>query len=132
MLNPFPDLLTYSFFAPTLLRVAVALALFFVAYVQFKRLHELSQIRFPVVGGGAWIIWLSIIAHTVIGLMLFFGAYTQIAAILGVLGGIKGLVWGKRYPRVFVLCRVDYLFILVMCLSLLLSGAGALARDLPL
>lgn len=132
MLNPFPDLLVYGYFAPTLIRVAVALVFFYIASVQFTRLHELSQIHFPIVGRGTWFIWLSIIAHALIGALFFFGYYTQVAAILGALGGIKGLVWAKKYPRVFPLCRLDYAFVLVICLSLLLSGAGAYALDLPL
>jgi hypothetical protein len=132
MLNTFPDLLALGFFAPTLLRVAAACAFLFGAYIQYRRLDELSKIRFPIVGGGAWIIWLSIIAHAAIGAMLFFGYYTQIAAILGALGSIKGLIYAKKYPRVFALCRVDYFFVLVICLSLLFSGAGAFAFDLPL
>ncbi len=132
MLNPFPDLLGYVFYAPTMLRIAVALAFFFGAYIQYKRLGELSRISFPLVGGGVWIIWLSIIAHAVIGLMLFVGYYTQIAAILGALGGIKGIVYAKKYPRLFALCRAEYFFIVVICLSLLLSGAGAFAYDLHL
>jgi hypothetical protein len=132
MLNTFPDLLALGFFAPTLLRVAVAFAFLFGAYIQYKRVDELSNIRFPIVGGGSWIIWLSIIAHAVIGAMLFFGYYTQIAAILGVLGGIKGIMYAKKYPRLFALCRLEYFFIVVICLSLIISGAGALALDLPL
>lgn len=132
MLNTFPDLLSLGFFAPTLLRITVALAFLFGAYIQFKRVDELSNIRFPLVGGGPWIIWLSIVAHAAIGVMLFFGYYTQIAAILGALGSIKGMVYGKKYPRLFALCRVDYFFVLMICLSLLLTGAGAFAFDLPL
>ncbi len=132
MLNTFPDLLSLGFFAPTLLRIAVALAFLFGAYMQYQRVDELSNIRFPIVGAGGWIIWLSIVAHAAIGLMLLFGYYTQIAAILGALGSIKGLVYAKKYPRVFALCRIDYFFVLVICLSLLLSGAGAFAFDLPL
>src|SRR3989344_1425735 len=126
MLNIFPDLLVYGFFAPTILRVAVALAFFFGAYVQCVRVRELSQLRFPLVGGGAWIIWPSIATHAVIGLMFFFGYYTQIAAILGIASSVKGLIYVKKYPRLFPLRRVDYLFLLVICASLLLSGAGAL------
>ncbi len=132
MLNTFPDLLALGFFAPTLLRIAASLAFLFGAHIQYKRLAELEKISFPIVGAGAWIIWLSIIAHAAIGAMLFFGYYTQIAALLGIAGSIKGLIYAKRYPRVFALCRADYFFVLVICLSLLVSGAGAFAFDLPL
>lgn len=132
MLNPFPDLLIYSFFAPTILRIGVAIVFLWGAYMQYSRLGELSNLHLPVFGRAPWIIWLSILAHLAIGLMLLVGYYTQIAAILGILGGIKGVVYAKKYPRLFVLCRLEYGFIILICLSLLLSGAGALARDLPL
>lgn len=132
MLNPFPDLLSYGFFAPTLLRLMVGLVFLWGAYAQFERRKELAQLRFPIVGGGAWIIWLSVLAHALIGAMLLFGYYTQIAAILGAVGGIKGVVLAKKYPRLFILCRLEYAFIIVICASLLLTGAGAFAFDLPL
>ena len=53
-------------------------------------------------------------------------------ALLGALIALKSSVWGHRYPRYFVLSRVTSLLLLVVCISLLLSGAGALAFDLPL
>lgn len=132
MLTPFPDLLVLGFFAPTLLRVAVALVFFYGAWAQYSRFAELSELPLPLVGRSSTLIWLSIAAHALIGLMLFTGYYTQIAALLGILGSIKGLVWAGRYPRLFPLCRVDYVFVLVICLSLMVSGAGALAYDLHL
>lgn len=132
MLNPFPDLLIYSFFAPTLLRVLIGAVFLWSAYVQYQRRHELARVRFPVVGSGSWIISFSVLVHAAIGAGLILGYYTQIAALLGALGALKGLVWAKKYPRVFPLCRIDYFFILAVCLSLLISGAGAFAFDLPL
>jgi hypothetical protein len=132
MLNPFPDLLNFSFFAPTLLRIGVALVFLYGAYVQHARLGELSQLRLPLGLRGAWIIWLSIIAHGVIGVMLLVGYYTQVAALLAMLGGIKGVVYAKKYPRLFPLCRLEYAFVILISLALLLTGAGAFAYDLPL
>jgi uncharacterized membrane protein YphA (DoxX/SURF4 family) len=132
MLNPFPDLLVFGFFAPTLIRIFVALVFLASAYMLYVRRDELSTTPFAVIGRGAWIIWVALFINLAVGAMLFAGYYTQIAALVGALLSIKGLVWGKRYGRFFVLCRIDYLFVLVMCLSLLLTGAGALAFDLPL
>ncbi len=131
MLNPFPELLVFGFFAPTLIRIFVALVFFASAYMLYTRRDELSRTPF-VIGQGAWIVWIALLVNVAIGAMLFAGYYTQVAALAGALLALKGLVWGKRYGRFFVLCRIDYLFVLVMCLSLLLTGAGALAFDLPL
>lgn len=132
MLNPFPSLLIYSFFAPTLLRVAAALIFAWIAYAQYKRRGELGRIHFPVVGSGAWIVWVSIVVTALVALGLLLGYSTQWAALVGALIGMKGTVWAKRYPRFFPLCRFEYFLLMVVCLSLLLSGAGALAFDLPL
>lgn len=132
MLNPFPDLLSLGFFAPTLLRLMLGLVFVAGAYVQWQRKDELAQLRFPLIGGGLWVVWLSIAAHLVVGLMFFFGYYTQIAALGGIVAGLKGLVWSTRYPRFFSFCRLEYGFILVISLSLLFSGAGAIAFDIPL
>jgi uncharacterized membrane protein YphA (DoxX/SURF4 family) len=130
--NPFPDLLVYGIFAPTLLRVAVAIALAWAVSLQWRSRHELSRQRFPVVGHGAWILWtmLTVEALTLLGLL--FGYYTQWAALLGALIALKFAVWGSRYPKFFPLSRVASFLIVVICLSLLLSGAGQFAYDLPL
>ena len=130
--NPFPELLVYGIFAPTLLRVAVALALAWAITAQCRSRRELSHQRFPVVGHGAWIMWTMLIVETVSLLGLLFGYYTQWAALLGALIALKSAVWSSRYPKFFPLSRVSSLLILVICLSLLLSGAGQFAYDLPL
>lgn len=132
MLNPFPNLLIFGFFAPTLLRVFVALVFLASAWMLYQRRDELSRTPFILIGSGAWIVWVAMAFNAAVGGMLLLGYYTQIGALFGALLGLKGLVWAKQYGRFFVLCRVDYLFVLVICLSLLLSGAGALAFDLPL
>jgi len=132
MLNPFPELLTYGIFAPALLRVAVALAFGYMAYAQWHRRHTLSSIKFPIIGSGAWILWTSIIITTITALALLVGYGTQWAALVGALLSFKGAVWAKRYSQFFPLCRAEYILLLVICLSLLLSGAGHPAFDLPL
>lgn len=132
MLNPFPDLLVLSFFAPTILRLMLALVFLGGAYAQWRRTEELAQLRLPLIGGGAWVVRLSIAAHLAIGVMFLFGYYTQIAALGGLVAGLKGIVWATRYPRFFPLRRLEYVFILAISLSLLISGAGGFAFDLPL
>jgi uncharacterized membrane protein YphA (DoxX/SURF4 family) len=132
MLNTFPSLLTYTFFAPTLLRITVALAIAYIAYVQFIRREEIAEMRVPVVGKIGGLIWIALIVETAIAIGLFVGYLTQICALLAMLLCIKHFIYAKKYPRVMPLCRADYIFIFVICLSLLLTGAGAFAFDLPL
>jgi uncharacterized membrane protein YphA (DoxX/SURF4 family) len=132
MLNPFPQLLTYTFFAPTLLRVAAALVLFYLVYSHYTHRGQIAKVRFPLVGGGAWVVWLSLIIETAAGLALFFGYGTQWAAIVGALFGLKYTIWAGKYPTYFVLSRIAALLLLVICLSLLITGAGAMGFDVPL
>lgn len=132
MLNPFPELLTYSFFAPTIVRVAAAALFLYVGYRHWKGRESICQTRFPVIGQGAWIAWLSTAVQLAIGASLLFGYYTQIGALVGSLAAVKGILFGRVYPSAFPLSRATYALLLAACLSLLLSGAGAFAFDLPL
>ena len=132
MLNPFPDLLVYSLLAPFILRVGAAAAFAGIAYILWKRVDELSKERFQFGLHGAWLVWLAIFFSVGVAVALLLGYGTQWAALLGALLSIKGAFWAKRYPRFFPLCRAEYLLILVICLSLLLSGAGRPAFDIPL
>lgn len=129
MLNPFPDLLALGFVAPTLLRLAVAVALFYLAYKQYARRQEIAALRPSV---GASLTWGAIVFNTLAGLMLVVGYYTQVAALLVVLGEAYGLWANKRYPSVVILPNSAVILLIVIALSLLLSGAGAFAQDLPL
>lgn len=133
MLNPFPDLLVFSFFAPTLLRMVAALSFLAIAYVQIQRRNEIGRMHFPLIGApGAWLASVLGVVAGVIGLMLFFGYYTQYAALAGIVLGMKHIIFAKKYARAIPLCRVDYIYLIVICASLLLLGAGAFAQDLPL
>lgn len=132
MLNPFPELLVYGFFAPTLLRIAAALVFVYVAWVQISRRDEIALIRYPLIGGGMWTVWLSVAWEGVVAGGLFLGYYTQIAAIIGLLAAAKYFIWKRRWPAPIPISRIASVLLFVILLSLLLSGAGALAFDLPL
>ncbi len=132
MLNPFPDLLTYGFFAPTLLRFVAAVVFVWIAYYQWRHRDELAKLRFPLIGSGAWIVWVTIILEVITAAGLLFGYQAQYVAILGALFGLKYFVWGPHYQSIFPLSRVASAMLFVICLSLLLSGAGAWAFDLRL
>lgn len=132
MLNTFPQLLTYGFFAPTLLRAAAALVFLYMAYIVYQHRAQAAQTPLPIVGVQSWAPGFTIAVYTAIGLMLLAGYYTQIGAILGAIAAFKELFWGKRLQMLFPLSRSTSFLLLVVCLSLLVTGAGALAFDLPL
>lgn len=132
MLNPFPELLDLRFFAPTLIRLAAAGVLLFAAFCTWKRRKQIAETGFPIIGKVTWVAPISALFHAVLAFMLGAGYYTQIAAILGGLGAIKSFFLAKRYPALVPLSRPATVLLFFMLLSLLISGAGALAFDLPL
>ncbi|HEY6019978.1 MAG TPA: hypothetical protein VIY48_08755 [Candidatus Paceibacterota bacterium] len=122
MLNPFPGLLVFGFFAPTLLRVTVGLMFGYLAVAHFSHRPNMNQA----------IAWLLILVETLIALSLFFGYHLQYGAIAGIIVAAGQAVTAKRHAHVTPLLTLEYVLLIVLCLSLLLSGAGALAFDLPL
>lgn len=133
MLNTFPQLLTYGFFAPTILRILVALSLAYIAYAQISRRKEISQTGFPFIGRpDATLVIISAIIIFLTGAALFLGWHTQLAALVAMVICLKHAVYAKKYPRAIPLCRLEYVYLIVILFTLLLTGAGALAMDVPL
>lgn len=119
MLNPFPELLTYSTLAPFILRVVLGLIFLDLGALKFKN-RKMG--------------WMSVLgALEIIGaVMLFLGFYTQIAALgFAILTGIELYIEWKD-SQMLKGDLVFYLLLFAISLSLLLTGAGAYARDIPL
>jgi uncharacterized membrane protein YphA (DoxX/SURF4 family) len=114
MENLFPALLTYSFFAPTVLRIFVAL-LFMSDAKKYWKAHD------------RW--WLADGIALVIGVFIFVGYATQLFALFGI--GYLAFVYLKRDRDSVFLDRYASFLALAILVSLLLTGAGALAFDLP-
>lgn len=132
MLNALPQLITYSDFAPTILRILVAFSFFYIAYAQFARRKEIAGIKIAVIGHvDQTLVLISSLAIFIVGAMLFFGWETQIAAILGMLVCLKHAIYAKKYPRAIPLCRMEYIYLIVILFTLLLTGAGLIAMDIP-
>ena len=129
----FPELLNYQYFAITLIRVAAALAFLYMAYRYAFERGEIERARFwPVVHIPAWLTLFGSFVVFVVAVLLFIGLYTQAAAIVGMVLSLKDVVFANKYPRIMPLSAGAGVLLFVMCLSLLLSGAGAFAFDLPL
>ncbi len=133
MLNLFPQMLVYHFSAPTVLRIAAGITLFFLAYAFWRKRADVIKITFPVVGHmPQWLVWFSVVFEVAVGIALVVGYGTQVAAILGIITSLKHLWWWKRFAHLLPFSQSTYYLLAVICLSLLLTGAGALAFDLPL
>jgi len=134
MLNPFPDLLMYSPLAPFVLRVMLGLIFVDLGLLKFRSEKEQWLVSFETLALRPASLFLPIYALLQIigGLLLLAGLWTQIAALtFAIFTGIELYVeWqaGEILKRDIVF----YLLIFVISLSLLITGAGAYAIDIPL
>lgn len=133
MLNPFPTLLIYGVIAPLLIRVTLGALLLYLSAEHFRSRREIAHLVSTLVGklskGTGW--YLAGI-ELITGAALVVGLYTQIAAIVVIVLALKCLMVKQSLKVLSPLSRSTYLLMIVMALSLLLSGAGAFAFDLPL
>lgn len=134
MLNPFPDLLGLSFFAPLLLRLALG-----VLFFDFGR-HTLGRGRgqhgalFEALGLKQGTRYAGILGgvELVIAAMLITGFYTQIAALAALAISLAAYYLKGKHGAHIEHRRHLFFLTAVIALSLLLSGAGAIAFDVPL
>jgi len=114
MLSLFPELLFLAPLSALVIRVAAALA-FGYAATAHVRTQNLSMRAIGIIEG-------------VCAALLFFGGYTQAAAIIGI---VLLLIYIFA-PAYRTLPLTTNLLLVVLCLSLLVTGAGPFAFDLPL
>lgn len=121
LLNIFPDLLTFSLIAPLLIRLAVG-GYFLIHGWALLSWRATPPSRYTQdVPQRYWLSLLSIAG----AVLVLVGAWTQLGAlVLSILSLIY--LYGDNERR------VRYILLLAMALSLLFSGAGFLAFDLPL
>lgn len=133
MLSLFPQILWLAPFSLTLLRFGTGISFIYVGYILIARRIELSKIQLPIIRHPAlWMLWVSGIITELIGLALLVGYGTQLAAIVGMIIALKHVSLSKRYGALRPLARSTYMLLFLMCLSLLISGAGPFGFDLPL
>ena len=132
MLSLFPQLLFLSPLSATLLRITAACLFLFLTYFYFNKRKELGRIEFMFASNGVWIPLVLTFFTALASAGLLLGAYTQLAAILGALFALKSIVWKRHYSAVFPFSRVTMTLVLVICISLIFTGAGAFAVDWPL
>lgn len=114
MLSLFPDILFLAPFSALIIRIALAVTFAIAAW------RHVSQPE-------TWLRVISI-AEVAAAAALFVGSMTQ-AVALG--GAAIAILWLSFKPaRAMPVSTI--ILVLVMCLSLLVTGAGALAFDLPL
>lgn len=135
MLSLFPQLLFLSALAPTLLRVAAGVYLLLLAYRTASARERFASLQYPIIGNPpTWLITCAAILLAGISISLVVGFWTQAAALLGALSALKLLILPQRMlsPIATYTQRSTMMLLLALCLSLVITGAGAFAFDLPL
>ncbi len=134
MLTVFPQLLNYHLVAPFILRVVLGFILVNLGYQKFKserarweKTFETLRLK-PKEGFVTGFALIEILG----GVALIIGFYTQIAALVFVVITFIELYIEQKEEALIKRDAVFYLLLLAIALSLLFTGAGFFAFDLPL
>src|SRR3989344_5923071 len=131
ILNPFPSLLVYSFYAPFFLRILIAGVFLEFGYYKLTKGRSAKGEFFEKLGLKPGVRYVTImgIIELLIGLMSLVGFYTQIAALAGFIILVVTTFIKQKHPD-YLPSESRYYFVLALiCFSLLLTGAGAYAVD---
>ena len=134
MLNVFPDLLIFSLIAPFIIRV-VAGGMFVISGYQKLTEDRLKKALFFENQGlrpGVFFAWLFGLIELVGGAFLIAGLYTQPVALILIIPLVGALLIKLQHGNLLNHETTYYILLLAICLSVLFSGAGRPAIDLPL
>ncbi|MEK7609885.1 MAG: hypothetical protein AAB470_02070 [Patescibacteria group bacterium] len=122
MLASFPSLLAYESFAPFIIRVVLGVTLAYFGYRKIKGRGQSSGSNSLMYG----------IVEILIAVFLVIGLFTQIAALLNSVILVIKLGYKTRDKALLTDGINYYILLLTMAISLMFTGAGWLAFDLPL
>jgi len=132
MLSIFPDLLIYNFLGITIIRVVIG---FIGVYLAFKILSKRNDLAQFIVSLGvpiAMIIpWIISVLLIISGGLMIIGLYTQVACIVLAFLFLEVMIidlWSKKIQHSSI---TIYLGLILISLTFLFLGPGALAFDLP-
>lgn len=134
MLSVFPELLNYSLLAPFILRVVLGLIFIDLGFLIFRSEKERWVASFETLGlrPADFFVPFYGILNIIGGGLLLIGLWTQVAALaFAIFTGIELYIeWKAR--EVLKRDMVFYILLFTISVSLLLTGPGAYAFDLPL
>lgn len=120
MLSLFPTFLSWNQISPFLIRLVLGAVLIYWSYQRLSRSGLAARSR--AVG----------ILDAILGILFIIGLWTQVAAIIFGIDLVIRIV-KKITERAFLTQGVNYyLILLVLCISLLVTGAGWWGFDLAL
>jgi uncharacterized membrane protein YphA (DoxX/SURF4 family) len=121
-LSLIPSLLTYQMVGPLIIRLVLGITLAYFGYEKIMKRGESSGSNTITYG----------IVEVVVALFLIVGLFTQVAAILNAVILIIKLAVKAKNKQLFTDGINYYILLLAMALSLIVTGAGFLAFDMPL
>jgi len=134
MLNPFPELLSLGLVAPLILRLVVGLIFINTGYLKITKEKQrwtvfLNAIRLKPAKQLVLVLGL---IEIIAGALLIVGMGTQYVCVVLLI--LTAKEWAVEYKEDVLVARdiVFYTLVGAILLSLLLTGAGFLAFDLPL
>lgn len=134
MLNPFPEVLSYGLIAPVLLRLCAGLFFIIFGIQKLRGGKEGSILFFEALGLRPAKIYTLVLGgvQIITGALLVLGLATQVAGIITAIIALVSYIVKMCRPEMGLRPANIYLLLFVICASLVLSGAGFLAFDLPL
>lgn len=132
MLSLFPGLFAFSFFAPLILRIAAGAPLILSGIARLGKDRGESALSLGKIGLPAFSAVLLAVAEIAAGTFLLAGLFTQAAAGAGIVLALFLAALARRGSTAAPLGPAFYALLSVVCASLLLTGPGAFAFDLPL
>jgi uncharacterized membrane protein YphA (DoxX/SURF4 family) len=131
--NIFPELFSYTLIAPLILRVVLGFIFLNLGSLKLGKEKSgwIASLNILNIKPAGFFTGLLGIIEIIGGLLLIAGAYIQLTAlVLGVIALCELLI---EYKEESILKRdmVFYLLLTAICASLLLTGAGLFAVDMP-
>ncbi|OHA88515.1 MAG: hypothetical protein A2653_01955 [Candidatus Zambryskibacteria bacterium RIFCSPHIGHO2_01_FULL_43_25] len=134
MLNPFPELLAWSGLAPFVLRLALGFLFINLGFLKLTKEKARWESFFKIirVGPADFLTKLFGFIEIIGGIALVIGLYTQIAALIFAILTFVEVYLEYKEESLLERTLPFYILIFAISLSLIFSGAGLLAFDLPL
>jgi len=132
--NIFPELFSFSLIAPVILRAVLGLIFINLGYLKLTKEKPgwVSSLNILGIKPASFFVILLGLVEILGASLILAGAYTQLAAlVLAVIAVSETLI---EYKEESILKRdlPFYILIAAICISLILTGAGLFAIDMPI
>jgi putative oxidoreductase len=133
LFNVFPDFLNYGLLAPTILRIILGVIVINLGYLKIRSEKERWIELFETLNFRPAHIFLKVASFVEIvgGIMLIIGAYTQVVALIFAITYVCEAILDYEEESLVKRNLPFYILLCAISVSLLLTGAGLFAVDIP-